>query len=544
MASLCRGKALLPGSLVFDVLESIVGVLNPSDRRTARLVNTAFRAAVSTHIRIISVHKARRQPSTAVCRLRAEFPQHTDIWICLHTPRDWPRLVDPALSPLVTRLTLAPRKQPQWEYSCPKLNVQPPPEVLPDLVLFQNLRWLTVGDGFAVCPHGIDVLLPHLPSLERIQMAGGKAKDVRTLQRMPNLMELDLVFTDYFDTGAYRVAEEVGFPKLRSLRIGRANGCASSEFISLVGRLTRVTSLTWAYGYWDAAAGPLFMALADLPNLRVLCLKHQDYSSLALSDMLAVTTLTGLTKLEFGMPPRWPVAGPSILPALSGLTCLKVLKVWAECQPVAELSALRVESLHRLELGPRWDKPDADGLAVLRRATNLTRLCFHAHAHEVDKGLGGVVAVLTRLRSLDIKYNKIAGEEQQFGTRACLIRTAHLAPLTGLTYLKLKNVLNEHADMASLAASLGNPAWFTASLEGVGMPGGGVEKGEGTSCASTGTNTLCSSPAAVSPCGAHMLGRLGPKDAEADHAPDPWAVSFGLEDKEEGYFSEWVEHEY
>ncbi len=104
--------------------------------------------------------------------------------------------------------------------------------------------------------------------------------------------------------------------------------------------------------------------------------------------------------------------------------------MWGDRQPVSALSALHVEGLHQLELGPLWDKPDAEGLAVLRRATSVTRLCFHAHAHEVDQGLGRVIRGLSALRSLDVKYNMTSNLAHQHGTCACLIREADLAPLT------------------------------------------------------------------------------------------------------------------
>jgi hypothetical protein len=71
--------------------------------------------------------------------------------------------------------------------------VQPDPEVVPSLAILNKLKSLTIGNGRLVRPRGFDTLLPHLPSLQRIQVTGGTPKDVRALQRMPNLVDLDLV---------------------------------------------------------------------------------------------------------------------------------------------------------------------------------------------------------------------------------------------------------------------------------------------------------------------------------------------------------------
>jgi hypothetical protein len=530
---LCRSEDMLPGSLIFDVVERIMGFLGPSGWTNARLVNSAFRAAVSENVRVIIVRRTCKRPCVRVHQLLPKFPKHSGITICLQRARDWAYWVDPVISPLVTHVTMCPRKVSEWgrDYC-----VQPYPKVLPSLTLFSNLRSLTVGDGSVLCAYGFDVLLPHLPSLQRIQMTGGKAADVRALQRMPNLVDLDVVFTKHF-VGEYWVNDNVGFPKLRSLRIGGENGRLPREFLALIGRLTGLTSFTCAYQGFGVS-DTFFRHLCRLTNLKSLCLKHTRYFPVHVSHLLPLTTLTGLTKLEFGMTPTLPVGVVRVLPALSGLMCLKDLKVWADRQALSELSPLHVESLHRLELGPLWDKPDAEGLAVLRRATNLTRLCFHAHAHEVDKCLGRVIGGLTCLRSLEVKYNKLEIDEQGYGTCACLIKEADLAPLMALTCLKIKNVLNEHVDMASLAASLGNPLWFRGPHCGLKLLGGGVIEGKGSECGPMGTNSVSYYPAPVSPCGAHMLGGCGFKDVDGEPALDPWAVSYGLEDKEEGYFVE------
>lgn len=208
--------------------------------------------------------------------------------------------------------------------------------------------------------------------------------------------------------------------------------------------------------------------------------------------------------------------GHDIGSALSTLTCLRDLKLYGYHQPVAALSALRVDSLHRLELGPLWDKPDAEGLAVLQQATSITRLCFHAHVHEVDQGLGRVIGGLTGLRSLDVKYNKTNSMlnyplKPQHGTSACLIREEDLAPLTAFTHLKFKGVSSEHADMAFMAASIGSPAWF-------GKPHHirdvlSVVEGQGATCALTGAESVCVSQSAVRPCGAQMLPDFCTQDA-------------------------------
>jgi hypothetical protein len=384
---------------------------------------------------------------------------------------------------------------------------------------------------------GLDVLLPHLPSLQYIQAVTQSPEDLRALQRMPNLSALDLALM-YHDDPVYTLDGEVGFSKLRSLRVEGVECPPISVFIDFVSRLTGLTSFTWAYATFDLN-NPIFTTLAHLSNLKSLCLKHKQESVLDLVDLCSLIALTGLTRLEFGMRPLYEEPDPGVLPALSALTCLRELKVWAEYLPVAELALLRVESLHRLELGPLWDTPDAQGLAVLRRATNLTRLCFHAHAHEVDEGLGRVVQGLRRLRSLDIKYSR-SGDVEGHGTSACLIRQEDLAPLTALTYLKLSGVLSEHADVASLAASLCHPPWFTEAPGAWEMPGGGVGEGGGGSCAPIGAGSLHTSQGLVSPHGPHMLGDFCTKDVEGYRRADPWAISFGLDDKEEGYFVDTV----
>jgi hypothetical protein len=513
-----------------------MGFVGPSGWTNARLVNSAFRAAVAHHIRVIAVKISCKNPRERMRRLHTQCPNHRKMRLTLRRAGEWARWLDPELSPLVTHLTMSPRGS---VFGIRDYPVQPEAEVLPILTWFSNLRSLTVGNGRALPCRGFDELLPHLPSLERIQTMCWRPEDVRALQRMPNLTSLDLVFSREFD-GEFRLDEAVGFPKLRSLRIAGAEcyhfdaGGASSEFLELLGRLTGLTSFTWAYKT-DELIGPIFAPLANLSNLKSLRLKHHESSSYTLSDMLPVTNLTGLTGLHFGLRPAFPEAGPGILPAVSGLIHLRDLKVWGDCQPVSALSALRVESLHRLELGPWWDKPDAEGLAVLRRATGLTHLCFQAHAHEVDKGLGGVIKGLTRLRSLHVRYNR--SEDDKRGTSACLLREEDLAPLTGLTDLTLRRVLNEHAKWASLAASLGYPAWFLGPRPGFSRPGGGVRKGDSVSSAHGGPSSVGVSETPQSPGGAHMLGPHGPKDAEGESVPDPWAVLAGIEDEREGFLS-------
>lgn len=129
------------------------------------------------------------------------------------------------MSPVITHVTMYPRLRSNsiwiwYETNCP---VHPHPEVVPNLARLSNLRWLKVGGGRLLPYHGFDRLLPHLPSLQRIQMTGGRPEDVRALQRMPNLVDLDIVFTCDCTQGEYRLDEDVGFPKLRSLRIAGSN---------------------------------------------------------------------------------------------------------------------------------------------------------------------------------------------------------------------------------------------------------------------------------------------------------------------------------
>jgi hypothetical protein len=533
-----RSKHVLSGFLVPDVLEKIMGFLSPSDRRTARLVNSVFRGAVSTHIRIISMPKPCKNPGNRVRRLLTEFPKLSDVRVRLQNPQDWGALIDPGVSPRLTHLTLSPRRK--SEHQRMKYSVRPYPGLLPNLALFSNLRSLTIGDGVGLCTRGCDVLLSHLPSLERIQMVGGKSADVRALQRMPNLVDLDLVFSAKFDRD-YRLDEDVGFPKLRSVRIAGACGGPSREFIALLGRLTGLTSLTWTSKSWYRL-GPQLEALAHLSHLKSLCLKHVGRGSFRIPDLLSVSTLAGLTKLDLQLPrydsppPPWMVMpGPGLQLTLSGFPCLRELKLWAESRHVSQLTGLHVESLDRLELGPLWKKPDAAGLAVLRRATSLTRLCFHAHAYGVDEGLGRVIQSLTRLRSLDIKYDRSHSH-----SGPCLMVEQDLAPLKALTYLRFQGVLIVHTQMASMAASLGNPAWLVDSHKVSSTSSGSVKLGGLGSCGPVRANSSAGSQAPVRPHETDMLGEFSTHIAEGGCPVDSWAVSFGIEDKEEGYFIEKV----
>lgn len=86
---------LLPGSLIHDALERIMGFLGPSDRRAACLVNSAFRAAVSTNVRIISVPTTRKNTWNRVRPLLTEFQQHSEMTVHLQKGRDWAGWVDP-----------------------------------------------------------------------------------------------------------------------------------------------------------------------------------------------------------------------------------------------------------------------------------------------------------------------------------------------------------------------------------------------------------------------------------------------------------------
>ncbi len=131
-----------------------------------------------------------------------------------------------------------------------------------------------------------------------------------------------------------------------------------------------------------------------------------------------------------------------------------------------------------------------------------------------------------------------------------MIREEDLAPLKALTFLKFMGVCIDHSTMGSLAASLGNPAWFTKSPVTFDEPEGqeGPDGPEAGACGTHvgGTSRAARGPkspkgaavGAVSPHGSHMLGGFSPKSPAGPRRVDAWAQGFGFDDKEAGYFAQ------
>jgi hypothetical protein len=365
---------LLPGSLISDVMERVLGFVPESDLKTARLVNSAFQTAASCHVTTITMRKPCEMPYS-VSRLHPiTFPRLRKLDVHLEGAHHLAGWVDPGVSPMVTHLTLSPSSG--ADTSSTTFAVQLPSGFLHDLGVFRNLRWLTVGGAHVPHWRGYDALLPGLASLQRVQITCERLEDLRALQRMPNLARVDVVFTARFETGqAHGVSGDVSFPALQSLRVAGSADGRSDDLLPWVGALTQLTCFTWAYAAHEVGE-PDITPLTRLSALKSLTLKPKRFGVCHPPNLLPLAVLSGLTKLHFGLC-RYPEPGPGTLAALSRLTHLVELKVWGDRHPVSALASLNVEGLRRLELGPLWNAPNADGLAVLRRATNLTLLCFH-----------------------------------------------------------------------------------------------------------------------------------------------------------------------
>jgi hypothetical protein len=410
-----------------DVLERVLGFLDRDTLCTARLVSRTFCAAASEHVKIVRLRSTSQHVSLH------RFPRIRCLDASVVGSEVSFAQVHPSLRNLITHFSISLSEDTIRE-TLSQIALMPR---LRNLALYANLTWA-------------DALLHQCTNLEALTLSRCNPSSARAIAKMTWLTSLDI--GSLYGAGNRGPSPEASWSQLATAltNLQALSITSSRESLLQVSSLTGLTGLTWTDTEYrnpnmqqdnpDMMEEAVYSLspLTRLTNLRSLEL-HGEISD----DDLDIACFLGLGSLG-----NLQLVGHDLADCGRFLTHQTALtRLYVQDLPSFR-NIKRMDLLQYIELSPPT-LLDAESLAALAKATNLTSLHFSLGIRQLNMGLTQALAGLTQLRSLGLSL-PVDGSYAKV-----LDYPLALAPLTGLTQLGVQFGGLDDADLRALLALTG-----------------------------------------------------------------------------------------